>query len=88
MLGDAFGADFPIGEWREAEITRFEIAPSFVGGGGVNDAYDFAGGGVRDVWDELKCVFEGADYEAVVTVRVLAVNLAKAVIAKGRIACW
>ena len=38
MLGDAFGADFPTGDWRQAEITRFEITPFFVGGSGVNDA--------------------------------------------------
>lgn len=51
------------------EIMKFKINATSLEGSGIEGAEDLAGDAVGDVWDELEGVVEGANDEAVVTIR-------------------
>lgn len=54
-------------EVAHREVMGSRIRVPFLESTGVEDAQDLACNLIRDVWDKLKGVVEGADDEAVVT---------------------
>lgn len=75
VFHNPFRANFA-SHWGEAEIPVLKIPSFLLERASVKNADNLAGILIGNIWDELEGVCERADDEAVITVRISALNRA------------